>query len=103
MRYPSLPLSLSLPLSHSYSLSPSLSPSLPAALNTDNILLKIQIFLILSAISKHSREGLAATLQALDYYKVSTTLQLPPIGSHVDEGIPCGLGECYQMHLWDFG
>ena len=48
----------------------SLSLSIHIALNTDNILLKIQIFLVLSAISKHSREGLDATLEALDYYKV---------------------------------
>jgi hypothetical protein len=41
------------------------------ALNTDNILLKIQIFLVLSAISKHSREGLDATLEALDNYKLT--------------------------------
>ena len=41
-----------------------------AALNTDNILLKIQIFLVLSDISKHCQEGLDATLEALDYYRV---------------------------------
>lgn len=45
------------------------------ALNTNNMLLKIQLFLVLSAISKHSKEGLQATLDALDYYKTELCLR----------------------------
>jgi hypothetical protein len=47
----------------------SLVGKIAIALNTDNMLLKIQLFLVLSAISKHSKEGLNATLEALDHYK----------------------------------
>ena len=57
---------------HVYTLSPhhAIIIFFNPALNTGNILLKIQLLLLLSAISKHSSEGLAATLDALDYYKV---------------------------------
>ena len=54
----------------------SLCPSFLSALNTDNMLLKIQLFLVFSAICKHSKEGLEATLDALDYYKVHTHLAI---------------------------
>ena len=39
-------------------------------LDTANVLVKMQLFLLLSALCKHSEEGLQSTLQALDHYKV---------------------------------
>ena len=65
------------PSPHLYSgiaLIKSFLPSLThVELETDNILVKIHLFLVFSAVSKHSAEGLRATMHALDCYKVNTT------------------------------
>ncbi len=56
-------------------------------LDSANVLMKLQLFLLLSALCKHSEEGLKATLQALDCYKVA---KLPvAMHSHPDSTPAC--------------
>ena len=74
-------LSSGLPVHNKASLFPSLSLSLPLAffssvLDTNNALVKIQVFELLSALCVYSPHGHQLALEALKHYKVWCSLSL---------------------------
>ena len=70
-------------------------------LDTANVLVKMQLFLLLSALCKHSEEGLQSTLQALDHYKVhglSVFMHVESV-SWCSERVPGGKA-CLSLCMW---
>lgn len=58
--------------------NPEYIRKLAAALDTNNITVKKQVFELLSALCVYNQEGHARALDTLDHYKVLSFISFPP-------------------------